>query len=154
MHYLHFLRFLREDWGEFQSGMDVEGGRNHWKIRFSKWNFHRGKAIRTWPRWGSSWGLTQQHTYRLRKAHIQHFETHLSQNKTAVENSNNVYLRSTSHNRGSYSWRLSCYTQWGMHSGKTTESRQVYSVTKMWNPLGNEAMCKDTSYNKYNDQTN
>ena len=25
----HFLQFLREDWGEFQSGMHVEGGRKH-----------------------------------------------------------------------------------------------------------------------------
>ena len=33
-HHLHFLRFLREDWGDFQSGVYVEGGRKHWKIRF------------------------------------------------------------------------------------------------------------------------
>ena len=33
-HHLHFLSVLIEDWGEFQSGMYVGGGRNHWKIRF------------------------------------------------------------------------------------------------------------------------
>ena len=33
-HHLHFLRILREDWGEFQSGIYVEGGRKHSKIRY------------------------------------------------------------------------------------------------------------------------
>ena len=33
-HHLHFLRILREDWGEFQNGIYVEGGRKHWKIRY------------------------------------------------------------------------------------------------------------------------
>ena len=47
------------------------------------------------PRKGS---LTQQHAYCLRKAHFQHFETRLSQKKTAMKNSNNVSLRSTSFN--------------------------------------------------------
>ena len=28
-HHLHFLRFLREDWGEFQSGMYVKVGKKH-----------------------------------------------------------------------------------------------------------------------------
>ena len=27
VHHMRFLRFLREDWGEFQSGMYVKGGR-------------------------------------------------------------------------------------------------------------------------------
>ena len=33
-HHLHFLWVLIEDWGEFQSGMYVGGGRNHWKFDF------------------------------------------------------------------------------------------------------------------------
>ena len=33
-HHLHFRWVLIEDWGEFQSGMYVGGGRNPWKIRF------------------------------------------------------------------------------------------------------------------------
>ena len=111
------------------------------------------------PRWGSSSGLTQQHTYRLHKAHFQHFETHLSQKKTAMEkfqwlfSSIDVKLIMFLP-KLFFMGRSSCYTQWGMYSGKTRESPQVYSVTKMWNQLGNEAMCKDTSCNKYNDQTN
>ena len=28
-HRMHFFRFLREDWGEFQNGKCVEGGRKH-----------------------------------------------------------------------------------------------------------------------------
>ena len=28
-HHMHFLRLLREDWGEFQNGMYVEGGTRH-----------------------------------------------------------------------------------------------------------------------------
>ena len=33
VHYLHFLRVLREDWGNFESGMYVGGGIKHRKIR-------------------------------------------------------------------------------------------------------------------------
>ena len=29
VHHMHFLRVLREDWGEYQNGMYVEGGRKH-----------------------------------------------------------------------------------------------------------------------------
>ena len=28
-HQMHFLRFLRQDWGEFQNGMYAEGRRKH-----------------------------------------------------------------------------------------------------------------------------
>ena len=28
-HQMHFLRFLREDWGEFQNRMYVKGGRKY-----------------------------------------------------------------------------------------------------------------------------
>ena len=41
-HHLHFLRILREDWGEHLRG--------RWKKAFKNsilWNLHRGKAIRT-----------------------------------------------------------------------------------------------------------
>ena len=31
---MHFLRLLRGNWGEFQNGMYLEGGRTHLKIRF------------------------------------------------------------------------------------------------------------------------
>ena len=33
-HHMHFLRFLSEDWGVFQNGVYVEGGRRQWIIRF------------------------------------------------------------------------------------------------------------------------
>ena len=33
-HQMHFLPFLREDWGEFQDRMYVKGGRKYLKIRF------------------------------------------------------------------------------------------------------------------------
>ena len=47
-HHLHFLRILREDWGEHLRGRWHVRGR--WKKAFKNsilWNLHRGKAIRT-----------------------------------------------------------------------------------------------------------
>ena len=33
-HKLHFLRFLREEWGEFENGIYVEGGRRLFFVPF------------------------------------------------------------------------------------------------------------------------
>ena len=93
-HQMHFLRFLREDWGEFQSRMYVKGGRKYQKIRFYRIYIeisHLGhnvikKAFKWKSKWistnihyrGSPWGSrTQQHAYCLRYAHSHHIESHL-----------------------------------------------------------------------------
>ena len=99
------------------------------------------------PRWGS---LTQQHAYLLRKAHFQQFETHLSQTKKLLWKIPITFPFDWGH-----FYNVSAEALFhGMHSGKTRESPQVYSVTKMWNLLDSKAMCKDISCITYNNLTN
>ena len=57
--------------------------------------------------------------------------------------------------KSSFSRRPSWYEQWDVHSLKLEGHLvKVYSVTKMWNQLGNQAMCKHVSCFTYDDQTN
>ena len=76
--------------------------------------------------------------------------------QTAMENAINVSLLSMFLQKLKISFTRwpSCYAQWEAHSEKLEKHLSlVYSVTKMWNQVGNEAMCKDVSCFTYNDQT-
>ena len=77
--------------------------------------------------------------------------------KTALENAINASLLSIflQKLKSSFSQRPSWYKQWDVHSLKLEGHLvKVYSETKMWNQLGNEAMCKHVSCFTYDDQTN
>ena len=61
-HQMHFLRFLREDWGECQIRMYVKGGRKYLKIRFYRIYIeisHLGhNVIKKAFKWKSKWVST------------------------------------------------------------------------------------------------
>ena len=95
-HQKHFLRFLREDWGEFRNRMYVKRGKKELKNPFLQ-NLHRDITFRTQCDKESFWmkikvskhklnihyrgsprgSRTRQHAYCLRYAHSQHIESHL-----------------------------------------------------------------------------
>ena len=116
-HHLHFLWGLIEDWGEFQSGMYVVGGRHHWKIRFygiyieiKQLGHNVIKMKLKCPESGSA-----QHP--LSKASVRQFNS-------VIDIILIMFLQKL----------------FFFHGGNL-----VMRVTKMWNLLGNQAMCKDIS---------
>ena len=75
--------------------------------------------------------------------------------KTTMENAINASLLSMflQKLKSSFSRRPSWYEQWDVHSLKLEGHLvKVYSITKLWNQLGNKAMCKDVSCFTYDDQ--
>ena len=89
---MHFLPYLREDWGAFQNRMYVKGGRKYLKMHFHRIYIEMSqlghnvikKAFKWKSKWvtqyvlrGSPWGSrTQQHAYCFRYVHSQHIESH------------------------------------------------------------------------------
>ena len=61
-HQMHHLRYLREDWGEFQNGMYVKGARKFEKIRFYRIYIeisHLGQCVvKKAFKWKSKWVST------------------------------------------------------------------------------------------------
>ena len=108
------------------------------------------------PRWGS---LTQQHAYRLRKAHFQDFETHLSQKKLLWK----IPITFPFDRRHLVMFLQKLFV-YGGHLVMRSEGCTVAKLENhlkfipsrkwTWNLFGNKAICKDISCITYNNQTN
>ena len=61
--HMHFLWLLREDWGEFQNGMHMEGERRHWITRFFRIYIGISQlgrnVVKMTLKWKSKWDSTR-----------------------------------------------------------------------------------------------